>query len=94
MKDKLYTGFLCGFIAPFLVVALFYVFRFHYLSIKEFIAQAFLLKVHLKIISVGVFFADLGLFYLFLHFNKNNASRGVILSVFVYFFAMLILYSF
>jgi len=47
------------------------------------------LKVHLKIVAIGVFFADLGLFYLFLRFNKNNASKGVILSVFLYFFIML-----
>lgn len=92
MRDKLYIGLLSGIIAPFLVIILFYVFRFNYLSITEFIHQAFLLKVYLKIIAVGVFFADLGLFYLFLHYKKNNATRGVILSVFLFFFLMLFLY--
>ena len=38
---------------------------------------------------IGVFFADLALFYLFLHLNKNNASKGVIIAVFFYFFLFL-----
>ena len=89
MKDKLYIGLLAGLTAPFIIVALIYLLRFNYLSVTAFIEQAFVLKVHLKIVAIGVFFADLGLFYLFLRFNKNNASKGVILSVFLYFFIML-----
>lgn len=89
MKDKLYIGLLAGLIAPFIIVALIYLLRFNYLSVTAFIEQAFVLKVHLKIVAIGVFFANLGLFYLFLRFNKNNASKGVILSVFLYFFIML-----
>lgn len=91
MKDKLYIGLIAGIIAPFLIIGLFYLLRFNYLTIEEFIRQAFILKVHFKIVSVGVFFADLGLFYLFMRLNKNNASKGVILAVFIYFFLMLIL---
>lgn len=91
MKDRLYIGFLSGLAAPFIVILLFYVCRFQYLTIDEFIQQAIVLKVHFKIISVGVFFADLALFYLFLRLNKNNASKGVILAVFIYFFVFLIL---
>lgn len=89
MKDKLYIGLLAGLTAPFIIVALIYLLRFNYLSVTAFIEQAFVLKVHLKIVAIGVFFANLELFYLFLRFNKNNASKGVILSVFLYFFIML-----
>ena len=89
MKDKLYIGLLAGLTAPFIIAALIYLLRFNYLSVTAFIEQAFVLKVHLKIVAIGVFFANLGLFYLFLRFNKNNASKGVILSVFLYFFIML-----
>lgn len=91
MKDKLYAGLIPGLLAPFLLVVLFYVFRFSYLTPKEFIQQVFILKVHLKIIAIGIFFADLALFYLFLRYKKNNAARGVILAVFLFFFLMLIL---
>ena len=55
MKDKLYTGLIPGLLAPFLVIALFYLFRFSYLTPGEFIQQAFTLKVYLKIIAVGIF---------------------------------------
>ena len=85
----MYIGLLAGLTAPFIIVALIYLLRFNYLSVTAFIEQAFVLKVHLKIVAIGVFFANLGLFYLFLRFNKNNASKGVILSVFLYFFIML-----
>lgn len=89
MKDRFYIGFLAGMIAPLLIIILFYLARFTYWTPEEFIRQAFILKVHFKIIAVGIFFADLGLFYLFINRNKNNASRGIILSVFIYFLFML-----
>ena len=89
MKDKLYIGLLAGLTAPFIIVALIYLLRFNYLSVTAFIEQAFVLKVHLKIVAIGVFFANLGLFYLFLRFNKTNSSKSVILSIFLYFFIML-----
>lgn len=90
MKDKAYIGLLAGVVCPFVVILLFYLFRFNYLSVEEFIHQSILLKVHFKIISIGVFFADLALFYLFLRLNKNNAAKGVILAVFLYFFLFLV----
>ena len=85
----MYIGLLAGLTAPFIIVALIYLLRFNYLSVTAFIEQAFVLKVHLKIVAIGVFFANLGLFYLFLRFNKNNASKGVILAVLIYFFLFL-----
>ncbi len=89
MKDKLYYGLISGILSPFLFVSLLYIIRFHYLSIQDFIYQAFFLKVQFKIIAVSTFFADLGIFYLFLYLKKNNAAKGVIFSVFIYFFIML-----
>lgn len=86
MKDRILLGLIPGLIAPFLIVFLFWIFRFHYLRLEEFIQQAVFLKIQFKIIALGVFFADLALFYLFLHLNKNNASKGVIMAVFLYFF--------
>lgn len=91
MKDKLYIGLLVGLVAPLLFIGLFYLIRFNYLSITEFIQQAILLKVHLKLISVGIFFANLSLFYLFLKLKKDNIAKGVILAVFIYFFGFLLL---
>ncbi len=94
LKDKTIYGFLVGIAAPFPVIALFYLVRFRNLSVVEFMEQAFLLKVHLKLIAIGLFFANLGLFYLFLRLEKYRMARGIILSVIVYFFAMLLLYRF
>lgn len=90
MKDRLIYGLIAGLIAPMGIVTLFWLFRFHYLTFGEFVQQAVFLKVQFKIIAVGVFFADLGLFYLWMHFNKNNASKGVIMAVFIYFFLFLL----
>ena len=81
---------MAGVVSPFVVILLFYLFRFNYLTVEEFIHQSILLKVHFKIISISVFFADLALFYLFLRLNKNNAAKGVILAVFLYFFFFLV----
>lgn len=89
MKDRFIFGFILGLIAPFIIILLFWIFRFHYLTLGEFIRQAVFLKVQFKLIAVGVFFADLALFYLFLKLNKNNASKGVIMAVLLYFFLSL-----
>lgn len=90
MKDRLIYGLSTGLIAPLFIILLFWFFRFHYLSLGEFIRQMIVLKVQFKVMAVGIFFADLGLFYLFLRLNKNNASKGVIMAVFLYFFLFLI----
>lgn len=89
MKDRFIYGLLAGLASPLLVIALFWIFRFNYLSLTEFVRQAVILKVQFKIIAVGVFFADLGLFYLFLRLDKNKAAKGVILAVFLYFLLFL-----
>ena len=94
MKDRLLYGLFPGLSAPFIIILLFWLFRFHDLPLSQFIHQAIALKVQFKLISVGVFFADLGLFYLFLHLNKNNASKGVILAVLIYFFLFLFFHVF
>lgn len=92
MKDRILWGLIPGLTAPLLVVLLFWFFRFRYLSLWTFIQQAVMLKLQFKIIALGVFFADLALFYLFLRLNKNNASKGVIMAVFIYFFLVLLSY--
>lgn len=92
MKDRILWGLIPGLTAPLLIVLLFWVFRFRYLSLSTFIQQAVMLKIQFKIIALGVFFADLALFYLFLRLNKNNASKGVIMAVFIYFFFALLSY--
>ena len=84
MKDRLLYGLFPGLSAPFIIILLFWLFRFHDLPLSQFLHQAIALKVQFKLISVGVF-----LFYLFLHLNKNNASKGVILAVLIYFFLFL-----
>lgn len=91
IKDHLLLGLVTGLLAPFLFIVVLYLALFSHFTVDEFIRQAFVLKVHFKLISIGVFFADLGLFYLYLRLNKNNATKGVILSVMIYFFLMLLL---
>lgn len=91
MKDKMILGLIPGILAPFLIVLLFWIFRFRYLDLSEFIRQAFFLRIQFKIMALGIFFADLALFYLFLHLDKTAAAKGVILAVFLYFLLFLFL---
>ena len=58
MKDRLIYGLIPGLIAPFIIILLFWIFRFHYLSLEEFIRQAIFLKVQFKIVAVGEKNAD------------------------------------
>ena len=92
MKDRILWGLIPGLTAPLLIILLFWLFRFRYLSLWAFIQQAVMLKLQFKILAWGVFLADLALFYLFLRLHKNNASKGVIMAVFIYFFFVLLSY--
>ena len=75
MKDRFIWGILPGLVTPLLVVLLFWYFRFNYLSLNDFIQQTISLRIQFKIIAIGVFFADLALFYLFLHYNKITLQK-------------------
>ncbi|MDE7074423.1 MAG: hypothetical protein K2O69_05145 [Odoribacter sp.] len=90
MKDRWIYGLLPGLAAPLVIIPLFWCFRFRYLELEEFVRQAVVMRIHFKLVAVGVFFADLGLFYLFLRLGRTNGAKGVILAVFVYFFLSLV----
>lgn len=77
MKDKLYIGLLAGLIAPFIIVALIYLLRFNYLSVTAFIEQAFVLKVHLKIVAIGVFLPIWDCFTCFCALIKTTPRKAL-----------------
>lgn len=89
MKDRLIYGLLPGMAAPMVIVPFFWYFRFRYLELGEFIRQAIVLGIHFKLVAVGVFFADLALFYLFLRMGRSQGAKGIILAVIIYFFLFL-----
>lgn len=86
MKDRIIFGLTAGLIAPFIIILLFWLGHFSHLTFKEFFYQATFLQVQFKILAIGVFFADLGIFYLFLHMKRYKTAQGVIGAVFIYFF--------
>jgi hypothetical protein len=88
--DNLIVGFVCGVIAPSIGIYIFYLLNFGTSSINVFLNLAVkqnLLSPLLALCSV----INLGIFFTFLHFDKLFASRGVILSTFLYGFIIVLL---
>jgi hypothetical protein len=83
LKDHLILGIIAGLLGPSLGILGFYLVNF---SSEGFLAFL-ILSVEGKLLSPLLSLCaviNLGVFYLFLHFNYLYAARGVILSTLIY----------
>ncbi len=88
--DNLIVGFLCGVIAPSIVIYFFYLFNFNTSSLDVFLNLAVKQKLLSPLLALCCVI-NLGIFFSFMHFDKLFASRGVILSTFLYGFIIVLL---
>lgn len=83
------AGLLAGIFAPGFMITLIYGVRFSNYSISEFVEAAIRQSIAAPIIALSLML-NLGLFFLFLKFDRLYAGRGTILSTLLY--GMLMLY--
>ncbi len=80
--DKLYIGIITGIIAPLIGVIIFYLINFSNETILNFLTESVKNKLLSPLLSLCAII-NLGLFYLYLHFNYLYNARGVILSTLI-----------
>ena len=88
--DHPIVGFLIGLIGPSIGILLFYYFNFRTSDLGEFLDLSVKEKLLSPLLSLCCVI-NLGLFYLFIHYEKLLTSRGIILSTFLYGFIIVML---
>jgi len=81
--DKTWVGSVLGLLAPFITLVLYYLIKYHYMTVGRFIDYLILGDTYTSVVTLSVL-ANLGVFYLFLWKNKYKGARGVLLATFIW----------
>lgn len=81
--DRTWLGFVCGLLAPWLVMLIYYRVNYYYLQPDSFLYKTFVQLVFVPLLSLCVI-ANLGVFFLFIWRDKNASAKGVIMATFLY----------
>lgn len=84
---QLVAGFIIGMVVPALLIVLIHAVKFGENSFRHFAEAAIKEGVAAPIIALSLI-GNLALFFLFLRFDRMWASRGVVLAMLLYGFAM------
>jgi hypothetical protein len=90
IKDLLIIGILIGLLAPTIGIFGFYAFNFSMHNLAEFVELSIKEKLLSPLLSLCCVI-NLGVFYLFIHFEKFKIAKGIILATFLYGFAIVVL---
>jgi hypothetical protein len=83
IKDHIAIGIIVGLIGPLMGALGFYMFEFRNTELLEFLDLAISKKLLSPLLSLCAVI-NLGLFYLFLNYDKLYTARGIILSTLIY----------
>lgn len=83
LPDNAWVGLLVGLLFPVISFFIYYGINYSYMSIEGLVRYFVLGNVLTHVVSLCAL-TDLGVFYLFIQFEKYRSSRGIILSVFLY----------
>lgn len=86
--DRIIWGIVCGLILPLLIFWIYYLLKFKDIPFNIYIQNLHTYGLLFKIMSLCVL-SDLPLFYLFLQFKYMKGARGIVMSCFVFGFAVL-----
>jgi hypothetical protein len=90
LKDNLIIGILIGLLSPSIGILLFYYFNFQTTELRDFLDLSVKEKILSPLLSLCCVI-NLGVFYLFIQFDKYLSARGIILSTFLYGFVIVLL---
>lgn len=82
-KDNIFLGFLLGLLGPTIGIIGFYLVNYNASSLSDFIDLSVKQKLLSPLLSLSCVI-NLGLFYLFIQYDKYPTGRGIILATFLY----------
>ncbi|WP_167619637.1 hypothetical protein [Maribellus sediminis] len=87
--DKLGIGLLAGMLLPLFIFVIVYLVNDSSLTFSDYIKSLWIIHVLLKVGSLCIF-ANLAIFWGFLHLKYEKAARGVLAATLLYAFVVLI----
>lgn len=81
--DKMWFGTLLGFLAPIMVLIIFYLINYTHISFLGFLSKYMEHNALIPLFSLCTII-NLGLFFLFIQLEKYYAARGIIFATLIY----------
>ena len=88
--DKIYWGAALGIIVPALALLIFYLLKYNYLSLGEFLRGFHQMGILTHIVSLAVI-PNLILFFAFMRKNYLRGGRGGLLATFIFAFLVMVI---
>src|ERR1700722_3524422 len=82
-KDSMIFGLICGMLAPFIAILVYWLMQFHEVKLGEFLSHIIVYKLISPALSLSLII-NLGVFFLFLQKEYYQSSRGVLFATFIY----------
>lgn len=86
--DKLWIGIAAGIILPCIVLLIFYLSSYAYLTVPQFLRKMVFQSIILKLLSLCAI-VNLGAFFLFYQSKHDRAARGVIFATMIFAFIVM-----
>jgi hypothetical protein len=90
IKDNFFIGFFLGLLGPSIGILGFYLYKFSSYDLLGFLDLSVKEKLLSPLLSLSCVI-NLGVFYLFIHYERYLTSRGIIFSTFLYGFTIVVL---
>ena len=87
--DKIWVGIVTGIVLPLIVVGIFYLSSYSYITVPQFLRKMVFASIILKLLSLCAVI-NLGAFFLFYRVQHDKAARGVIFATMVLAFVVVI----
>jgi heme/copper-type cytochrome/quinol oxidase subunit 4 len=81
--DKMWIGLLLGLVSPVILLTVFYLINYTHISFYGFLSKYMEYNALIPLFSLCAI-VNLGLFFLFIHYEKYYAARGIIFSTLIY----------
>ena len=87
--DKIWVGLVMGILIPFLVMFIFYLSSYAYLTAPDFLRKMVFASIFFKVLSLCAI-VNLVTFFMFYKTQNDKAARGVILATMIFAFAVVV----
>ena len=87
--DKILVGIVTGIVLPLIVMGIFYLSSYSYITVPQFLRKMVFASIILKLLSLCAVI-NLGAFFLFYRVQHDKAARGVIFATMVLAFVVVI----
>ena len=88
--DKLWVGIIAGIVLPIVVMLIFYLSSYAYLTVPDFLRKMVFQSILLKVLSLCAII-NLGAFFFFYQTENDRAARGVIMATMI--FALIVMFN-